>query len=170
MSLQQQQQEPCRILDDDELDSPPIFRNWREPAQALSAQRLFGSSGGSSGGAQRNFPSAFQTYRPEGNRESGFPFQARRGRLARAAQRQGDLQRRVREALDVSGAFVGGGAQSGSAYVLARPVEFLEDDHPYAPCTPPQAPSPPKTPPWWDASGNLFGVAPPLELPAQQAQ
>jgi hypothetical protein len=145
----------CLILDDSELEtagaSASGFRNWRMDASQLTASRIFGGGPAVTpvAGTQptatgfRSFPSAFQTYKPGTGRASGgdkrFPFfeQQAKKRMDRKEAEQ---------------------RSAGSAIppTIQIPPSPPEDDSAprYSQCTPPCYS--PKTPPYWDASGNLI--------------
>jgi hypothetical protein len=145
----------CLILDDAELEQagkPAGFRNWRVDASQLTASRIFG--GGPSAtpvtapaapAGFRSFPSAFQTYKPGTGlpgKEKRFPFFEQRS---------------------------GGAPKSGTVDISGRPQLVLRqpsvppptiqippspEEPRYSQCTPPCYS--PKTPPYWDASGNYI--------------
>ncbi len=157
---------PCAILDDAELAAEAArprggFSGWREDPEKLRAERLFPTQKEGAGAGATGFPSAFQTYKGAGSATTGgFPFQ--RGpkpatsvassswaKIAAAPARPRPVVKPAAPPLQI----VTASPELGGAYR-------------YSQCTPPaQEPPPPgyspKTPPWWDASGNLYGVAPP---------
>ena len=137
---------PCAILDDAELANPATsFRGWRETAESLRAGHLFGS-------AQRSFPSAFQSFRSDKKKggaaagPSPFPFRTSKGGGKK----------------DLSGNTVAVAPPVAAARPPALTIRSVEEEIRYSQCTPPAQEDPPvgyspKTPPWWDASGNLMG-------------
>lgn len=145
---------PCAILDDAELTSPATsFRGWRESVEALRAGHLFGST-------QRSFPAAFQSFRSDKKKveavaPSGFPFRNHKGG-AKGKDLSGGTPPRAWNRVVASSPPVAPPA------LTIRSVEQKEEEEPflYGQCTPPAQEEPPvgyspKTPPWWDASGNL---------------
>jgi hypothetical protein len=143
----------CLILDDSELEragkassGASEFRNWRMDASQLTASRIFGggpavtpATGTQNGNGFRCFPSAFQTYKPGTGRISGgdkrFPF----------------FEQQAKKRMDRKDT-----EQRSEPPTIQIPPSPPEDDEAprYAQCTPPCYS--PKTPPYWDASGNLI--------------
>lgn len=147
MSQQQAPQAPeCLILDDKELEQagkPTGFRNWRVDASELTASRIFGGgpaatpvTATAAPSGFRSFPSAFQTYKPGTGlpgKEKRFPF----------------FEQRPKGGADSRPPRVPVVAPPPTIQIPASPEEPR-----YAQCTPPCYS--PKTPPYWDASGNYI--------------
>jgi hypothetical protein len=74
-NMRQEHQQEYGFLEEDELDMPKSFRTWREDTNQLVAARIFGGPVSSS--KSKEFPNAFQTYRPE-HTNRPFPFHMHR--------------------------------------------------------------------------------------------
>ena len=89
----------CRILDDEELEKQKGFREWREDASTLKAERIFGST------SSRSFPTAFQNYKgsKETLNDAPFPsFKKKEKRTVMPESEENSLVQSVREMLNVS--------------------------------------------------------------------
>ena len=94
----------CRILDDDELEKQKGFREWREDASTLKAERIFGSP------SSRSFPSAFQNYKGSSSfvkeaaaTDASFPsFKKKEKRTVMPESEENSLVQSVREMLNVT--------------------------------------------------------------------
>lgn len=112
---------PCLIMDDDEIQQAEKVVDWRRSGEEIKNARIFGID------TSAQFPTAFQTYRPDQLRSFPFQIGKRAATAAAAAATKKEDSGDEKEPKTVS-----------------RKVFFNsekpEGDYPYAECTPTNTP------------------------------
>ncbi len=120
---------PCLIMDDDEIQQAEKVVGWRRSGEEIKNARIFGID------TSAQFPTAFQTYRPDQLR--AFPFQIGKRVAAAAAAAASASATTKKEYSDED-------KEQKETKASSRKVFFnsekLEGDYPYAECTPTNTP------------------------------
>ena len=121
---------PCLIMDDDEIQQAEKVVGWRKSGEEIKNARIFGID------TSAQFPTAFQTYRPDQLRS--FPFQI--GKRVAAATATATAAATATAKKEDSGDEKNEKEQKIPSRKVFFNSEKPEGDYPYAECTPTNTP------------------------------